>query len=109
MSTDIKATVNELERLYRTWRSQDPEKSNSDAFLEYTDALWEHAPSLLAELRRLWVIEEAAVRYREAYEDWDANESMADDCILGADQHEARDVLFSLLDAKPTGGEEGKP
>lgn len=58
---------------------------------------------------RLRAIEETARRYREAYEDWDANESMADDCILGADQHEARDVLFSLLDAKPTGGEEAKP
>lgn len=138
MTTDIKATVADLERLDRaaspvpwqpkTWYGAEdggfaavgphhvPDCEDADEDLEPDGKYHERAkkdaallaatrnalPSLLAELRRLWAIEDAAVSLREAR----AEEQGCND--TDAREGAVVDALFTALDAKPSGGEQAK-
>lgn len=100
MTRDIKATVAEL---VAKWGDASKDCEEADAFVDQLVASW---PSLLAELRRLWAIEEAALALREAYnaDKW---------CLF--DEDEAAAALFAALPPRPcrgpetSGGEEAKP
>ena len=124
MSQDIKATVEELERLSHraeppSWSDRCPKFPPDPAFLDYMPPidrefvvkLRNALPSLLAELRRLWAIEAAAVALREAHEEASKRSLYSDVNLMNRDrQHEARGCLFSMLPPrKPSGGEEAKP
>lgn len=129
MTHDIKATLDELERLSHkaeppSWSDRCPKFPPDPAFLDYMPPkdrefvvkLRNAMPSLLAELRRLWAkearqdaIEEAALRYREALDVF--NRQFVDRACpeLAIAKQDACNALFALLDAKPSGSEEGKP
>lgn len=118
MTRDIKATVEELDRLERAFKdSITPNGCDQGASLAFGDALHEHYPSLLAELRRLWAIEEAAVRYREADHtirtliSGPFHTAVRFRPIMDADTEakKARSALFAALPPhKPSGGEEAR-
>jgi len=94
--SDIKATVDYIEQL----RVED----DDDAF---PIALLKAWPSLLAELRRCWAIEEAARRYREALDVF--NRQFVDRACpeLAMAKQDACNALFAALPPrKPSGGEE---
>lgn len=104
MTHDIKATVEELERLSHkaeppSWSDRCSKFPPDPAFLDYMPPkdrefvvkLRNALPSLLAELRRLWAIEEAAVRYRDKFDG-----SCKGYCSV-MDELSTRDALFAAL------------
>lgn len=131
VNTEIKAVVEELKRLDHaaspapwkadTWeaeiggyaavgpRHDDREDEDCDAFAcAESDALLMSTvrnalPALITELRRLWAIEEAAVRYREAWHAFDnyrCVDSTLDELEYQVD-YVTKPALFAALDAKP--------
>ena len=78
--SDIKATVEELERSHAA--------DEDTLFCTLAMNAW---PSLLAELRRLLAIEEAAVRYRDKFDG-----SCKGYCSV-MDELSTRDALFAAL------------
>jgi len=98
--SDIKATVEELDRNSRI---------STAKFLLVALREW---PSLLAELRRCWAIEEAAVSLREASEAYQELKMSADMAAVNYANRRnavAREDLFAALPPRPSEGEEGKP
>lgn len=81
--------------------------------MEFIAAARNALPSLLAELRRLWAIEEAAVSLREASEAYQELKMSADMAAVNYANRRnavAREDLFAALPTrKPSGGEESKP
>jgi hypothetical protein len=79
--------------------------------MEFIAAARNALPSLLAELRRLWAIEEAAVSLREAQNAYRSCKKLGaelDDAWESIIRSEHR--LFAALPLrKPSGGEDGKP
>lgn len=111
MTRDIKATVDELERLERVYQST----GLFTNFTAFNDALLAACEGMFAELRRLWAkearqdaIEEAVVRYREALDVF--NRQFVDRACpeLAMAKQDACNALFAALPPRPSGGEEAK-
>ena len=100
MTRDIKATVEELERLCT---------KGGTPFVVALAKAW---PTIFTHLSRLLPIEEAALRYREtseAYQELKLSADMAAVNYAHRRNAEAREDLFAALPPRPSEGEEGKP
>ena len=111
MSTEIKATVAELERLEREASQTTSHVDACFAARDWDETALQAVPALLAELHRLWAIEDAAVSLREASEACQELRISADMAAVNYARRrdsEAREDLFAALDAKPTVGEQAE-
>lgn len=113
MNDAIKATVEELERLERDVGKTTSHVDACFAQRDWNETALQAVPSLLAELRRLWVkeasqdaIEEAAVRYREASEAYQELKLSADMAAVNYANRRnavAREDLFAALPPRKEG------
>jgi len=102
VTRDIKATVDELERLKSAYQSTDLFPS----FVAFNDALLAACEGMLDELRRVWAIEEAAVSLREASEAYQELKLSADMAAVNYAHRrnaEAREDLFAALPPRKEG------
>lgn len=104
--SDIKATVDALERLERDIGKTTSHVDACFAQRDWDETALQAVPSLLAEIRRLWFIEEAAVSLREASEAYQELKLSADMAAVNYTHRrneDAREDLFAALPPRKDG------
>lgn len=92
------AQLAELEkRLARHEATPYPNRDHKLWMLEYQDALFEHGAKMIAELRALRAVRDAAERYHAASKDFAASGKEDGTYAIDLDREEA--ALFAALDA----------